>query len=79
MYPKLEIESEFRGLLEQLSLFFCLFVEIKSEFKALLELLSDLSYPRAQFYSKSMFHPQAKPGWYSDPWSAFRSKEKVQK
>ena len=39
LYSKLEIESEFRGLLEQLSLFFCLFVEIKSEFRALLELL----------------------------------------
>jgi hypothetical protein len=35
----LEIESEFRGLLEQLSLFYYLFIEIKSKFRALLELL----------------------------------------
>ena len=40
LYPKLKIESEFRGLLKQLSLFYYLFIEIKSKFRALLELLS---------------------------------------
>ena len=32
-YSKLEFKEQFRGLLEQLSLFYCLFVEIESEFK----------------------------------------------
>jgi hypothetical protein len=39
LYPKLEFKEQFRGLLEQLSLFYCLFVEIESGFRGLLELL----------------------------------------
>ena len=42
LYPKLKIESEFRGLLEQLSLFYCLLIEIESGFRPLLELLLGL-------------------------------------
>jgi hypothetical protein len=40
MYKQnLEIESGFKGLLEQLFLFYSLFVEIDSSFTGLLELL----------------------------------------
>ena len=33
LYPKLEFKKQFKGLLDQLSLFYSLFVEIESEFK----------------------------------------------
>ena len=33
LYPKWEFKKQFKRLLEQLSLFYCLFVEIESEFK----------------------------------------------